>query len=276
MLIHTNQLIGADIYATDGEAGSIHQLYFEDDTWAVRYLVASTLGWLTGRELLVSPLAVTRVDWKARRMDVALSKKQFELSPDINTHLPVSRQHEAEFFNYYGYPYYWVGPSLWGETDYPFGAVAAANLEREPEFRVAGESPDSHLRSTESITGYAIEAKDGELGHLDGFVFDDATWLLRYIEVATHNWWPGKKILISTDWMERISWEESKIYVSLTRDAIQSAPEYFRDEPLTREYETQLFRHYGRAPYWLNPAGHDQPSHDQARNDRSVVLTPAE
>ena len=56
---------------------------------------------------------------------------------------------------------------------------------------------DSHLRSTGAVTGYHIEAEDGEIGHVAGFVVDDETWAIRYIEVLTKNWWPGKKVLVS-------------------------------------------------------------------------------
>jgi hypothetical protein len=56
---------------------------------------------------------------------------------------------------------------------------------------------DSHLRSTGAVTGYHIEAEDGEIGHVAGFIVDDETWAIRYIEVLTKNWWPGKKVLVS-------------------------------------------------------------------------------
>ena len=92
--------------------------------------------------------------------------------------------------------------------------------------RFRDESPDSHLRSTEGISGYHVEATDGEIGHVDGFVIDDEAWAIRYIEVATRNWLPGKKVLVSPAWIERVSWPESKVYVALSREAIKSAPEY--------------------------------------------------
>src|SRR5208282_6010582 len=105
---------------------------------------------------------------------VALTAKQVEHSPEIDTHQPVSRQHEAEYLGYYGYPYFWGGPYLWGPAFYPAGLAGSTNASAEaiPE-RVRSESPDSHLRSTEAVTGYHIEAVDGEIGHVDGFVVDD-------------------------------------------------------------------------------------------------------
>jgi hypothetical protein len=43
--------------------------------------------------VLISPISVVHTDWQNKRLDVALTKKQVEHSPDNNTHQPVSRQH---------------------------------------------------------------------------------------------------------------------------------------------------------------------------------------
>jgi hypothetical protein len=89
---------------------------------------------------------------------------------------------------------------------------------------------------------------------VDGFIVDDEAWAIRYIEVATRNWWPGKKVLVSPAWIERVNWADSKVSVGLSREAIQNAPEYVESEPITREYENRLYFHYGRPPYWLHQA----------------------
>jgi hypothetical protein len=258
MLRNAKDLHGFTIRATDGELGTVDQLYFDDETWAVRYLTVETGGWLGGRPVLISPFSVVHADWQAQRLDVALTKKQVENSPDINTHQPVSRQHEAAYNQYYGYPFYWGGPFLWGPAYFP----AALPITLAPVLPEAmadskrSESTDSHLRSTEAVTGYHIEAADGEIGHVDGFVVDDEAWAIRYIEVATRNWWPGKKVLVSPAWIERVSWTDSKVYTGLTREAIQNGPEYDESTPITREYETRLYFHYGRPPYWQHEAEH--------------------
>jgi hypothetical protein len=119
-----------------------------------------------------------------------------------------------------------------------------------------GNDTDSHLRSTKAVTGYHIEAVDGELGHVDGFIVDDESWAIRYMEVATRNWWPGKKVLVSPAWIDRMSWEDSKVYVGLSREAIKSAPELVDFRAITRDYESRLHAHYGRPPYWLHEAEH--------------------
>jgi hypothetical protein len=171
--------------------------------------------------VLISPVSVIGLpDWRAKRFDLALTKKQVENSPDINTHQPVSRQHEIAYFGYYGYPFYWGGSDLWGAAPNPAG--------------LAIPIPAS---------------TDGEIGSVDGFIVDDEAWTIRYIEVATRNWWPGKKVLVSPAWAERVSWEDSKVYVGLPRETIKDAPGYVESTMITREYENRLYSHYGRPPY---------------------------
>jgi hypothetical protein len=256
MLTNAAFLKDLAVHATDGELGTVDQFYFDDETWAIRYLTVETGGWLGGRQVLISPMSVLHTDWPAKRLDVSLTKKQVENSPDINTHLPVSRQHEAEYNLYYGYPYYWGGPYLWGPVLYPADLGIPTTASTKAADKIESESAESHLRSTEAISGYHVEAADGEIGHVEGFIIDDETWAIRYVEVATRNWLPGKKVLISPAWIERVSWEESKVCAGLSREAIKTCPEYLLSRPLTREYENRLYAHYGRPPYWVHDAKH--------------------
>jgi hypothetical protein len=251
-------LKGFAIHATDGELGTVDDFYFDEETWGIRYITVETGGWLGGRQVLISPISVTGTDWQARRLNVALTKKQVGNSPDINTHQPVSRQHEAAYLGYFAYPFYWDGPYLWGPALYPAGlGVAPTPATVALADQIRKQSPDSHLRSIAAVTGYNIDAADGEIGHVDGFVMDDEAWAIRYLEVATRNWLPGKRVLISPAWVDRVSWAASKVSVGLTREAIQNAPEYTESMPITRSYENQLYFHYGRPPYWLREGRHE-------------------
>ena len=97
---------------------------------------------------------------------------------------------------------------------------------------------------------------------MEDFIIDDETWAIRYLEVDTRNWWPGKKVLVSPQWIEQVSWPVSKVFVHLTRETIKNGPEYFESMPVTREYEKRLYDHYGRPAYWLQQS--EQPSSRKA------------
>jgi len=264
MLRNVNHLKGFAIRARDGEIGTVNQFYFDDENWAIRYLVVNAGDWLGGRLVLVSPIALRQAEWQSKRLDVALTKKQIENSPPIDTHKPVSRQHEAVYLGYYGYPYYWGGPKLWGLASYPAGLTVQREAVTEAEAgeaRAAKESADSHLRSTDEVTGYHIEATDGEIGHVEDFIVDDETWAIRYLEVNTRNWWPGKKVLVPPQWIDNVSWPDSKVYVDLSRESIKSGPDYIESMPITREFEKRLYDHCGRSTYWVPES---EKSHSRA------------
>jgi hypothetical protein len=110
---------------------------------------------------------------------------------------------------------------------------------------------DPNLRSTHDVDGHHIQASDGEIGHVEDFIVDDKAWTIRYLIIDTRNVWPGKKVLVSPEWIERISWQDSKIVVNLTRRAVQESPEYAEEAPPTREYEAELHRHYNLPGYWI-------------------------
>lgn len=64
-----------------------------------------------------------------------------------------------------------------------------------------------------------------------------------------------EKILLSPQWIERVSWDELKVFVNLSRESIRQSPEYSEEAIITRDYETQLHRHYNRNVYWAGSPG---------------------
>lgn len=247
MLIKAKELKGYSLKSLDGDIGSVNEFYFDDQYWTVRYLIASTANWLSGRTVLISPYSLGDVNRGAEEMSVRLTRKQVENSPSIDTHEPVSRQYEGQYNGYYGYPNYWGGPYAWGVYPYIERDRAKWSLSASKK-----TGTDRHLRSTEEVTGYYLHALDGEIGHVDDFIIDDETWAIRYLIVDTHNWWPGKKVLISPQWIERVSWDERKVFVNLSRLTIKASPEYTADSLLTRDYEISLHGHFNRKGYWVD------------------------
>src|SRR2546426_6085569 len=147
MLSTAGELKGVTIHATDGDIGGVHDLYFDDGSWTVRYLVVDTGTWLPGRQVLISPFAFQAV-LGASRLKTTLSKQQIENSPSIDTDRPVNRQREIEYALYYGYPYYWSGPYRWGDVAYPAMPVTVPQLSLAEEELLARERANAnpHLR----------------------------------------------------------------------------------------------------------------------------------
>ncbi|MEP7274047.1 MAG: PRC-barrel domain-containing protein [Acidobacteriota bacterium] len=265
MLFSVSELEGFEIVATDGEIGTVEQVYFDDERWAVRYIVVSTGSWLSGRQVLISPFSVMRVDRKQRRMSVTLTRSQVENSPNIDTQKPVTRQIEANHLDHYGYPYYWGGSFLWGVEDRPVltsaqSATVAASADSTSgsptsdgtAAELSLNAEDFHLRSTFEVVGYHIEASDGQIGHVEDFIVDDDSWAIRYLAIDTRNWLPGKKVLVSPLWISSIDWAEGKVHVNLSCDGVKQSPLYDYSKLPSREYEKQLHGHYGQDGYWVS------------------------
>ena len=198
MLRNIKDLRGYAIRATDGVIGHVDDFYFDDEAWAIRYLVAETGTWLHDRQVLISPISIGHPDWSAQLLPVSLTKAQLKASPDIDTKKPVSRQHEATYHGYFGYPIYWGAAGLWGMGAYPGSLTAEDAIEAELKARHSAtiQSPDDyHLRSCKDLVGHHIGASDGDIGHVQDLLVDDHTWAIRYLIVNTSNWWGEHQVL---------------------------------------------------------------------------------
>jgi uncharacterized protein YrrD len=257
MLRSINDLRGLTIQASDGEIGHVDEFYFDDAAWSIRYMVANTGGWLLGDTVLISPRSIRAVDWEKRLVAVNLTRQQVKDAPSTETDQPVSRQMEQVHAAYYNYDPYWYGTSLWGNAGFPYAGGATGAYLPPGMLDVAGEQEaeralpqgDAHLRSTHEVSGYHIRASDGEIGHVTDFVMDDASWTVRYLVVDTHNWWPGKQVLVAPTWITGVNWDDRTVDVDITRATIKAGPEYDPTQ-LNRVYEQRLYQHYRQPSYW--------------------------
>lgn len=245
---NVKSLSGFAIGATDGELGKVEAFYFDDETWTVRYLVVKTGGWLSGRKVLLSPFALQSPDWNNKLFPVNLNMEQVKNSPDIDTQKTVSRQHEIDLHNHYSWPYYGAaGAGFYGGMG--MGGMVDSRMPIEDiiaEQRLENEQGDPHLRSTEEVRGYHIHATDGIIGDVEDFIINDENWKIDYLIVDTGNWFPGKKVILSPEWISQIKWEENCVYVDLPVDAVKHSPEYDGDTPLADQYQEKLHDYYGK------------------------------
>ncbi len=249
MLIETNALRDFRLDSLDGEIGTVRDLYFDDQRWMIRYLVADTGGWLADRLVLISPHALAAISRQGRHIATNLTRQQIEGSPAAETDKPVSRQFETDYHQYYSWPAYWSGAYAWGPLLLPTPDPA---LAAPPTPDPTSKPADPHLRSVNEMIGYRVQASDGDIGQVADCILDDETWTIRYLVIDTRNWWVGNLVLIAPRWIDQVSWSESTITVALTCADIRRSPEYSPQSLLTRNYEDSLHRHYQRPGYWLD------------------------
>lgn len=196
MIRSAKQMTKFEIVAADGRVGSVDDFYFDDERWAIRYVVVDTGLWVEGRRVLISPLSVSRTDWEGQRLLLSISREEVKDSPDV--------------------------------------------------------SGDTHLRSASEVSGYGVRATDGELGHVEDFLFDDVSWAIRYLVIDTSNWWLGKHVLVAPRWIRQIAWEDRSVTASVRRHRLKNAPEYHRAEHVDRQWEAAYYRHLQQPGYWID------------------------
>jgi hypothetical protein len=176
---------------------------------------------------------VRRIDEVQRRVEVDLKRSKIEHSPVIDTDQPVSQQHHATLYDYYGFPYVLHGPAPHGD-------------------RLAGlGSGDPDLRSARAVSKYEVRATDAEIGHVEDFVLEEDTWVIRYVVVVVSDRERrSPRVLLSPGWVRRVSWEGRAIEVNVSRDAVLKAPEYDPLQSVDRPYEILLHEHHRMPGYW--------------------------
>ncbi|HLS85513.1 MAG TPA: PRC-barrel domain-containing protein [Burkholderiales bacterium] len=182
MLRRLKPLIGDAVAATDGEAGRLEQVYFDDEHWRLRYLVVNTGGGLTGRKVLVPPEAVDRGRWSDDAVGVRLTREEVADSTSADEDMPVSRRFEE---------------------------ASAPELSEEER-----EASRARLRASGEVLGYSVFAPDGKLGHLDDLLFDDGEWTIAGLIVEG-----GAPIPVSA--VDGIDWRTREIRVRLRREELR-------------------------------------------------------
>ncbi len=237
-------------YALDAEGtnpedkpiGRVKDVLFDSDRWVARYIVLDTGTWLPGRKVVIPFGLLGTPDWNARTFPIDRTREQIENGPPITAKEPVSRQKEKGLYDHFGLPYYWV--------PIPVGAAVPPPVPAERDTPDNEPEGEPHLRSVDEVTGYHINAADGDIGHVEDLLVDDENWHIRYMIVDTRNWLPGKKVLLSVEWFDKVSWGDYAVHTSLTKDQIENSPEWDPEEEVGRPYEEVLYDHYGELRYW--------------------------
>lgn len=240
-----------ELLATDGQIGKVNDFYFDDIFWKIKYLVADTGSWLHERLVLISPVSLGQPDWALGKLPVNLTKEKIENSPSVFKDQPVSKQQESKLLQYYTWPVaYGHGMEMANFADMQLYAKRIQQIEQEKNKSESLDESDPHLRSFNEVKGYHIDANDGEIGHIEDFVVEDKTWIIRYMIVDTRNWLPGRQVLVSPEWITKFDWAKSEVSVDLSQNIIKNSPEFDPKDAVNRDYEAQLYDYYGRPVYW--------------------------
>lgn len=248
-----NSLTGYTIQGIDGEIGKVEEFYFDDRTSTIKYMIVKTGGWFFGKKVLIATEAFLKPEWESKIFPVNLTQEKIKNSPDIDTDQPVSSQQEELMRGYYSWPGYYgygmygyMGIGMWG---YPIVVESATEKEMKQMKQTKHANDNPHLRSTNEVTGYDIKATDGDIGEVEDFIIDDTTWKIHFLVVETGNWFSGKKVLISPNWIKDVKWREQKVTVNHSKDEVKNSPDYDSSQPINDLYEHSLNDYYGKEIY---------------------------
>jgi len=257
MLFAVSGLEGCAVKASDGDVGSVKDFLFDDKTWKIRWMAVSAGKWLPGRQALIHPSAIAPLTLPpkpalpmmspgdALELTVNLTRDEIEAGPHAPENEPVTKDMETLLYDYYGWDPYW-GATHFGASVLPNAEQrivdAAARREADAETPLLDGEP--RLHSVASLRGCPVHALDGDIGHVENVLADDANWEIRYLVIATRNWWPGKVVQLAPYAVKDIDWDDRRINMNVTREQVRSAPAW---DPLAladEAREEELHRHY--------------------------------
>lgn len=230
MLHSIRELCRFRVLATDGKVGRAGDFYLTDPGYAVRFVLVQTGRLFPGQRVLVPTDYLGVPNGATRVLPITLTKRELERCAMSSTLELVSRQQELLIEDRYGGAARRRGggplASVHGVVSRQALEIAAA-AKAEP-----GEEPSSgqetpRLRSAQEVIGYQLEALDGPLGVVEDFLVDDQSWTVRYMVVDSKDWRsPNPRVLLAPNWIQHVSWAESRVHVLLTREKIKGGQRY--------------------------------------------------
>ena len=240
-----NDLRGFAFATHDGAEGRILDVYFDDQDWAVRYVVGDIGSILSGRKIVVNSEALQKPDLDRRRWPVDLGKDELEGAPGTDHVQTVSDQEERRLSEMrVRWPRFMLAPAGAGYTP----LLAEQQIRDLMADREAHEEPaevTTHLRSMAEVCGYSVRATNGKIGSVTDFLIDPESLHVRHILVDTGNWLPGKQVVLSVDQITDVNWDAGEVSVSATTEQVETSPEPEEVPGLTRREEDLLLTHYG-------------------------------
>jgi hypothetical protein len=216
MLQNIQQFYGMKLGAIDGHIGRVKDFYFDDQAWMIRYLVADTGPWLAGRQVLLPSHAFAANAFETAEaadndiLHVNLTRSQIEQSPSFDVHRPISRQYEEAYHRYYRWPFYWMAG---GGDDHLTTEALWRDMPPQPE-------GDPHLRSTQAVTGYRVQATDGPVGSVTGLMIHGKDWKIRELIIKAAPEIADEELFLLPESVDRISYEEATVYSNLAQKDI--------------------------------------------------------
>lgn len=108
------------------------------------------------------------------------------------------------------------------------------------------------LISVIQLDGSEIRGRDGTVGTLHDLLFDSENWSVRYIEVDTGKWLPGRRVILPPQVIESANYATKELQIRLTKEQVENSPTIENDMPVSYRKERELAKHFGWGMAWVN------------------------
>lgn len=234
--------------AQDGEMGKAKDLYFNEQTYTVRYLTVESKKWFPDQIIYLSPSAIDHIDFEKNVIKVNNTKDELREVAGVKHESEMNHQREQELTTSMNWNQYWVGDEVWGRHATPLNSTS----DVKPSSVVTDRT--DHLRSVNHMKGVFnhanVIAEDGDMGYVADVIIEKETWRIRYFVINCGKWSTHQLTLISPDWITSANWTKDEFYVDMTLEGIEKGPLYQKRKPITRDFEERMYHNYGKEPYW--------------------------
>jgi sporulation protein YlmC with PRC-barrel domain len=223
-----SSLLGRKVHASDGEVGTLHDIYFSDDAWLVEHMIVQTGTYFRRRRLLVPPQLIvldedrpdvpkiTDVFVNATCEEI-LASREYTDAPSVSDQRAIDpRLH----------PYFLWFPKVEAAKTVlrPMGAGEKDLEVNEAEVRGRGHNP--HLQSFLEVRGYAVyksgadiaEEADELIGHVQEFVVSSANQHIQQVLIDTVDGSKNETMIVEPQDIEEINWANVHLYLRRTHD----------------------------------------------------------
>lgn len=224
-------LFGTPLEATDGEAGTVVEMLFDDATWDIRYLGVKLGKLPDAPEVLIPRERIASVGEYG--FAVYLSIDEVKAAPGVDSDLPISRLHELELQRLYGERTYarYIGDTHFrGDTPSPppprqEGMLKSA-VRTEEKATHDDRAFGTHLRRSSEVLRYSVRSDTEKVGQMDDFMLDPHTWHIDSIAVDTDGLFSHKVVTLETSLVKDICWLDSCITIALSKDEVDRRARY--------------------------------------------------
>jgi hypothetical protein len=220
------------ISALDGEVGSVKDIYFDETSWKIQYLVIKLGSFFSEKVVLVPPSVVA--PFEGHSLNIELTKNELKECLHADDLIPETLQER------------YVGKSLFNmmsmSGNNPYGGPVMVYPFTSQLREIGGYDP--HLRSCKVHSKYTLEACSSTIGTVEDFLVDDSLWALRFVIINLSKECEREKKMIDLQSIEVINDEAEAMTIGLTIEEITKKTTFDASLHIDTSYENLLKNMY--------------------------------